>query len=389
MRKLGKLSTTLIVFYMLGLVSLLADAVYEGGRSVSGAYLKELNAPAYGAALVGLGEFVGHLFRLLSGYLATIYQSSGIIWGFTIAGYALTAFGIPMLAFAPAWGYAVALYIAERIGKGLRAPTRDVILAEVSEDMGLGKGFGVHELLDQVGAFLGPLMVAFAVAYFGYRWAFILLLVPGVASLALVVFSYRLYPTLRSVSMKKPTSTLRRIDKAYWIYVVASGFLALGFMHWAIASYYLKSMNIASDYEIGLIYAAAMLVDAAVAVPLGILYDKAGFKVFIALPLLSFAFLSLIFALPALPRFFIYVLALPWGIVMCSEESVMRAALARIVEPSNRPIAYGVFSVTFGAFWAVGGYIYTTLLSTPTIALSYGLASNMVSLVLYLYLMSK
>jgi hypothetical protein len=44
------------------------------------------------------------------------------------------------------------------MGKGLRAPVRDVILAEVSEKFGKGKALGLHETLDQIGAIIGPVI---------------------------------------------------------------------------------------------------------------------------------------------------------------------------------------------------------------------------------------
>lgn len=378
-----RITRVLLVFYILGLVSLLADIVYEGGRSVSGAYLKELNSPPEGVALIGLGEFAGYILRLVSAYLATVYQSSSVIWGFTIAGYAITALSIPMLAFAPTWGFAVSLYLLDRVGKGLRAPTRDVVLAEVSEGMGLGKGFGVHELMDQLGAFLGPLIVATVIAYWGYKEAFMILFIPGLAAVSFIVFAYRLYPSLRSVSVKTSKMGLRGLDASFWVYTLASCFLALGFMHWTVVSYYLKAYNIANDYEIGLVYAVAMIVDALVAVPLGAVFDKVGLSVLTVAPVLSLLFLL---NLLSLPRNYVMLLAIPWGIVMCAEESIMRASIAKIVEPAKRPIAYGTYSVLFGLFWAAGTFAYSMVLDKVYLLIALGLSWNSASLALFVAL---
>jgi len=373
----------LLVFLLLGLVSLFADIVYEGGRSISGAYLAEIKAPILATALVGTGEFLGLIFRLFSGYIATIFQSSTVLWGSTLLGYLITSLSIPMIAFAPTWHDVVALYVVERLGKGLRTPTRDVIVAEVSEGIGVGKGFGIHELLDQVGAFVGPILVSILLTLYGYRIAYLTLIIPGITSVILVVTAWRLYPTLKSTSVRKSKLVVRGYSRLFWIYTLATSILALGFMHWSIASYYLKIRGVVSSTEIGLIYAIAMLVDAVVAVPLGILFDKIKFKTLLMIPTLTPLFILLIMYAP---HELIYFSAIPWGIVMCSEESIMRASIALLVEPPKRPLAYGFFGLVFGFMWAVGGYIYTVIIDKPLLTLIYVLTTSITSLYLYITL---
>jgi len=377
----------LLVFLLLGLVSLFADIVYEGGRSISGAYLVEISAPALAAALIGVGEFLGLVFRLISGYIATAHHSPRVLWGSTLLGYVITALSIPLIAFAPTWQIVVFLYIIDRVGKGLRAPTRDVILAEVSEGIGLGKGFGIHELLDQLGAFTGPLLVSILLALHGYRVAYIALLAPGLISVLLVTSAWSLYPTPRSVPVSsKSQISFRGYPRRFWIYIAATSILALGFMHWSIASYYLKTRGVISDVEIGLIYAVAMLVDAIIAIPLGVFFDRIGLRVLMGIPLLLPVFTVL---LVYGPRELVYLSAIPWGIIMCSEESIMRASIALLVEPSKRPLAYGVFGLLFGLTWALGGYIYVALFVNPLYIVSYALITSLISLHLYKYLVEK
>jgi len=383
---LKKLSRILTVFYLLGLISLFADMVYEGGRSVSGAYLKELESPSLGAALIGFGEFIGLVFRFFSGYLATVYQSSKTLWLFTFSGYMLTSLSIPMLAFAGAWHFAVTLYIFDRIGKGLRAPTRDVILAEVSEGIGVGKGFGIHELIDQVGAFIGPLLVAAMLVYWGYRGAFLSLLIPGIISIALVLTAWSMYPTLKSISIERPRIGFKGFGKSFWIYVAASCVFVLGFMHWSIASYYLKTQGVLSDAEIGLAYSIAMIVDAVVAIPLGALFDRIGLGILFINPILAFLFIIMLLYTPSK---ILLLSAIPWGIVMCSEESIMRASIVKLVEPSKRPLAYGLFGVAFGLAWAIGGYIYSMILTSKIYLIVYTLTTAITSLYLYHILTSQ
>ncbi|MEM2029148.1 MAG: MFS transporter, partial [Candidatus Bathyarchaeia archaeon] len=123
----------LVVFVLLGLISLAADMVYEGARSASGAYLEHLGAPPVASSIIGVGEFIGYFLRFVSGALASYLGSSVAFWGFVALGYATTLIALPLLAFAGLWWIAASLYLLERVGKGLRTPVRDVILAEVTE----------------------------------------------------------------------------------------------------------------------------------------------------------------------------------------------------------------------------------------------------------------
>ena len=48
-------------FLALSLLSLFADIIYEGARSIGGAYLNLLAAPAIAAGILGFGELLSYL----------------------------------------------------------------------------------------------------------------------------------------------------------------------------------------------------------------------------------------------------------------------------------------------------------------------------------------
>src|SRR5947199_209826 len=81
-----------------GIVSALADVVYEGARSIIGPFLGQLGASA---ALVGLitgaGEAAALVLRLPAGRLVDRTRRP---WAQTITGYALTVLCVPLLAVA-------------------------------------------------------------------------------------------------------------------------------------------------------------------------------------------------------------------------------------------------------------------------------------------------
>src|SRR6202012_2661114 len=146
----------------LGVVSLFADATYEGAYSIIGPFLKDLGATATQVGIIaGLGEMVAASLRYFSGRFADRTRS---YWPITIFGYVLNLLVVPGLAFAGSWQAAALLVVAERTGKSLRGPARDILLSEATEVVGHGSGFGIHAAMDQTGAVLGPLFVAASVA---------------------------------------------------------------------------------------------------------------------------------------------------------------------------------------------------------------------------------
>jgi hypothetical protein len=122
---------------LLGVVSLFADITYEGARSITGPYLAILGASAVAVGMVaGAGELIGYSLRLASGYLT---ERTGAHWTLAILGYTVNLLAVPALALVGRWETAAGLMIAERLGKGIRAPARDVLLAGAAETVGTGR----------------------------------------------------------------------------------------------------------------------------------------------------------------------------------------------------------------------------------------------------------
>ncbi|MBM0225834.1 MFS transporter [Micromonospora sp. ATA51] len=176
-----------------GVVSLAADMVYEGARSITGPLLGALGASAMVVGLVaGAGEAMSLLLRLAFGPLA---DRTGRYWSLTLAGYTLTAICVPLLAVAPFLGgaglaLACGLILTERAGKAVRSPAKTALLAQAAGAVGRGRGFAVHKALDQVGAFAGPLLVAGLVAATGLIWpAMAALAVPGAMAVGLLLWT--------------------------------------------------------------------------------------------------------------------------------------------------------------------------------------------------------
>jgi len=349
--------TALTFVLLLGVVSLFADMTYEGARSITGPYLAVLGASATVVGLVaGFGELIGYVLRLVAGYLS---DRTGCYWTFTLVGYVVNLLAVPFLALAGRWELAAALIVAERFGKAIRTPARDAMLSYATTTMGRGWGFGLHEAMDQIGALLGPLLVA-AVLFRreGYATAFGVLLIPAVLALSVLVLALLLYPDPRDFEIGTPPLETQGFPRVFWLYLVAIGLIAAGYADFPLIAYHFHKTSLVSEGWIPLFYAVAMGVDALAALVCGRLFDRLGFPVLGGVALVSALFAPLVFLGHASSAMLGMVL---WGIGMGAQESIMRAAVAGMVPAARRGTAYGVFNSGYGLLWFAGSAVMGVL----------------------------
>jgi len=355
----------LLVFALICLLSLFADITYEGARSVVGPYLETLGATAIIAGITTVGEFLGYVARLGSGLAISRRGSSRALWGAALGGYALNLLSVPALSLATNWGQVLGLVYAERVGKGLRAPAINVVLAEVSEGIGRGKGFGIHEIADQAGGVVGPIIVgAILAATSSYRITFAALAVPAAISLAIVFAARSRYPVVKSVEARENVGSggagWRSLGPGFRRFVAGMAVMALGYAPWTLVSYYAALLGIASPSWIAAMYALAMGVDGCVALGMGWLYDRLGTRVVALAPVFA-APTALFFLSPS--KTMLVATAALWGAALGVVESAAKASVADLVEPSARPLAYGLYGFVFGACWMACGALFGWLCS--------------------------
>lgn len=226
---------------LIGIVSLFADATYEAARSVTGPFLGLLGATGTVVGLVaGFGELIGYGVRLASGYLGDRTQR---YWPITLWGYALSMLAVPLLALAGRWEVAAAFVVAERLGKAIRTPSRDVLLSHAAALTGRGWALGLHEALDQIGAVAGPLLVG-AVLYAGrgYRVAFAVLALPALLTLVALTVTRWLYPLPAAFEPPAAAPTESRFPRAFWLYVASVACLAAGFADFPLIAFHAKKL---------------------------------------------------------------------------------------------------------------------------------------------------
>ena len=333
---------------LMGVVSLLGDITYEGARSVLGAYLATLGFSALLLGFViGFGEFLGYGLRIVFGQLA---DKSRNYWAFTFAGYA-TILSIPLIALTDHVGILAFLLLLERLGKAIRSPSRDALLSFATTKLGRGFAFGLHEALDQIGAFLGPIIFFATLKFgYGYREGFLLFFIPTLLMLLTLGIAKKSYAGEGQIEGNG------ELKRSFWLYAIFTAFAIAGFANFQLLAYHFKVNQIFPDEVIPILYALVMGVDAISALLLGKVYDKLGLKCLTLIPILTP--ISVAFSFEIDP-FLGLVLA---GALLGMQESVMRAGVAEMSGTEKRASAYGVFNTALGLGFFFGGtamgYLY-------------------------------
>lgn len=342
-----------------------ADIVYEGARSITGPLLASLGASALVVGVVtGIGEAAALALRLVSGPLT---DRTRMFWTWTIAGYALTVITVPFLGVASVLWVAATLVIAERVGKAVRSPAKDTLLSHATSVTGRGRGFAVHEAMDQVGAITGPLVVAgmLTLTHGNYLPTFAVLAVPGAAALALLFWLRRRVPhperyEAHADTHDSPTAHQKlQLPIRFWLYAGFSGMTVSGFATFGVLSFHMVDRGILAPAAVPLVYAVAMAAAAISALFSGWAYDRIGPKTLVVLPIVGAVVPMLAFTDSLMG---IVLGALLWGAAIGIQESTLRAVVADLVPPARRATAYGVYAAVLGTATAVGGtltgYLY-------------------------------
>ncbi|RDI41143.1 MFS transporter [Aquicella lusitana] len=346
-------SSALKFVILLSIVSLFADMTYEGARSITGPYLAILGANAAVVGFVaGFGEFIGYALRIVSGYLA---DRTGKYWAFTIFGYVCNLLAVPLLALAGHWWIAATLIIVERMGRAIRVPPRDAMLSHAGQKVGMGWVFGLHEAIDQIGAMLGPIMIAVAL-YFkeGYQYSFAMLLIPALIALAILVVARWLYPHPQALEVEHESLEAKGMNQVFWLYLTGASLIAAGYADFPLIAYHFQKTTILSPVWIPISYAIAMGLTSLTAPLFGHFYDRRGFSILIVVTIFSCLFAPLVFLGDTATAFLGVAL---WGIGVSAHESLMRAIVANMIPKDKRGAAYGIFNAGYGTFWFLGSFL--------------------------------
>ncbi|MDD3422214.1 MAG: MFS transporter [Bacilli bacterium] len=379
MSKKGKrISQALLFIILFGIVSLFSDMTHEGASSIRGAYLSLLGASAGTIGFVsGLGELVGYSLRYVFGKITDKTKS---YWPMTIIGYVLDVIAVPLLALVGEHGWILAcgLLIIQRIGKAIKKPAKDTIMSFAASQEGVGKSFGLQEVLDQIGAFLGPVLLYLIMlfktdgsTYQIYSTCFAFLAIPGAITLILLIVTRAKFPNPEKFEPEPKVEPKFKMKAEFIYYIIGISLFAFGFIDYSLiimhvsnnftnlASGLSETSSLINSGSIPLLYAGAMLVDAIAALLFGLLYDKKGVKALVLSTIISAPFAFFIFGSNNITMLLIGIVL--WGIGMGAQESILKAAVTNMVPKNSRATGYGIFECSFGLFWFLGSWLLGVL----------------------------
>lgn len=368
----------MLFIILFGIVSLFSDMTHEGASSIRGAYLSLLGASAATIGFIsGLGELVGYSMRYVFGKLT---DKSKQYWPMTIAGYVLDIIAVPALALVGEHGWIAAcvLLVIQRMGKAIKKPAKDTIMSFAASQEGVGKSFGIQEVLDQIGAFIGPVLLYLVMLFKTegttfeiYSTCFAVLAIPGAITLILLIVTRCKFPNPEHFEPEPKEYVPFKIKKEFILYIAGISLFAFGFIDYSIiimhvsrtyshlASGLSETSALVSTGSLPLLYAGAMLVDAVAALFFGMMYDKNGVKALVWSTVISAPFAVFVFAFDSVPMLLIGVAL--WGVGMGAQESILKAAVTSMVPKASRATGYGVFECSFGAFWFLGSWLMGVL----------------------------
>lgn len=385
-KKKKRISQAMLFIIFFGIVSLFSDMTHEGASSIRGAYFTILGASAGAIGFVsGLGELIGYSMRYVFGRIADKRKN---YWFMTIFGYVIDVLAVPALALVGenGWIAAAILLIIQRMGKAIKKPAKDTIMSFAASQEGVGKSFGIQEMLDQIGAFLGPVLLYLVMLFKTtgttfeiYSTCFAVLAIPGAITIIMLLITRKKFPNPENFEPEAKEFVPFEVKKSFKYYIMGISLFAFGFIDYSLVIMHIsrnftsiagglaETSSIINSGTIPLLYAGAMLVDAVAALVFGYMYDKKGVRALVLSTIISAPFSAFVFLGKSVPMVLVGVVL--WGVGMGAQESILKAAVTTMVPKSSRATGYGIFECSFGIFWFLGSWLLGVLYDVNVIAM--------------------
>jgi len=151
--------------FLLGIVSLITDISSEMISPILPSFITAIGGAGIAIGLIGgIGDSLSSIIRVFSGYLS---DKRGERKKFIFSGYLLSSISKLFFPLAAHWSHIAILKPIERIGKGIRTPARDALIADLSKKTKRGKSFGFHRMMDTSGAIIGALLALLIILFLG------------------------------------------------------------------------------------------------------------------------------------------------------------------------------------------------------------------------------
>ncbi len=329
--------------FAFGATSLLNDTASEMAYWVLPAFLASIGAgPAQLGIIEGIAESVASFAKLFSGYLADRVQHRKPV---VVSGYFAANAVKPLLALASSWGQVLAIRFTDRLSKGIRGTTRDVMLADSVPASRLGSAYGLLQAMDSAGAIAGPLLALLLLPHYGLRGVFWFAAIPGALCVAVALLGIREVTKKgadQSGGQRPQLRASAHFPGKFYLVLVAVTFFSLG--NSSDMFLVLRAQNIGipvtSAPLLGLVFNITYTL---FSWPAGGLSDRFSRRVLAAGGYLVFAAVYLMFAIAPSVAVIWFAMAF-YGLFYALTEPVLKALVVDVVAPEARGRALGIYS---------------------------------------------
>lgn len=335
--------------WVLGFVSMLMDISSEMIHSLLPMFMvTTLGASAFSVGLIeGLAESTALTVKVFSGALSDYL---GKRKGLAVFGYALGALTKPLFAIAPSIGIVLTARLLDRVGKGVRGAPRDALMADIAPPHLRGAAFGLHQSLDTVGAFLGPLLAVCLMLLWtnDFRAVFWVAVIPGLMAVTLLLFGVREPVRHEHGKRSNPIrrENLKRLDASYWWVVGIGAVFTLARFSEAFLVLRAQQGGIPIAL-VPLVMVAMNLVYALSAYPFGKLSDRMSHTKLLAFGLVILIAADLVLA--ANDHWGVVIAGVSlWGVHMGITQGLLATMVADTAPADLRGTAYGFFNLISG-----------------------------------------
>jgi len=306
--------------FTMGIVNLFGDTTYEGGASINGQFLSSLGASA--AAI-------------------SIIAGAGEFLGYSLRS--------------------IAGWTADKTGV-----------------------YALNTALDETGATIGPLLIAFALyRHASYRTGYSLLLISASLAFVALIVARIVFPVPAKLEQGEPATKIEGFTPNFWLYMVAAACFGAGLMSFEFISVHFASHHTVNEQWIPIFLGISTGFGVLANLVLGRLYDRAGISTVVGAVLVSALFSPFVF----LGSFGVALFGmLLWGVGYATQDTLFKAIVADRLPEGRRNFAFGIFYTGYGGGWLIGS-IATGLLYHVSVAavIAFSMAVQLGSIPLFLF----
>lgn len=339
---------------VLSLVSFFQDTASEMLYPVLPLFITSVlgASPAILGLIEGVAEATASISKIASGRLADLRRRRPLV----AAGYAISSISKPLIGLAGGWPLVLVGRFTDRMGKGMRGPPRDALIADDSTPANRGRAFGFHRAADTAGAVVGPLIGLGLYQLIGHRLRplFFIAFIPAALSVGLIfLVRERPHPKPEPDETQVRWFGLHpaRLPRSYWKVVSLLGAFAL--VNFSDTLLLLRATDLGFGFTgVVLLYVLYNLSYATLSYPAGVISDRVPRRIVFAVGLLLFGVAYTGLGLINTSAW-LWVLFPVYGGYTALTDGVSRAWVADLVPPEEVGTALG----TYGGIAGVGAFI--------------------------------